>query len=468
MMKRLTTALAITIGFYSAVNAQEVSSDHTYSLEECISYALKNNEELKNASLDMDISDQVVKETLADGLPQINGHVDLGYNMKVPVQFIPDFISPAVYGVLFDEGVIPPRELGDPAIFPAQFGTKYTGSASVTVTQMLFDGSYFVGLKAAKTYTQLSEKQRVQTEIEVIEKVSKAYYSVLVNQERQELIERNYGRLDSLLRETKILNENGFAEKIDVNRIQVQFNNISVQQKNISSVLEVSKALLKFQMGLKLSDEIILQDRLEDVVFNPVPEDATSNFAYSNRIEVEQLRVNRELNQLDLKNINVRYLPNIDLYGTLGASAGTQTSGNFFDVSQSWIDYSVVGVRMDVPIFDGLRKSHQIQQRKIQEIQLENSDRQLKNSIDLEIRQAVSSYEQALDNMKAQRENMDLAEEVFNVSRIKYQEGVGSSIEVTNADADYKEAQTNYYSALYDALIAKVDLRKAYGILDKE
>ncbi len=160
-------------------------------------------------------------------------------------------------------------------------------------------------------------------------------------------------------------------------------------------------------------------------------------------------------------------MPAIDLYGSLGAVAGTNNSGDVFDFRNSWFEFSTVGLQLNMPIFDGFRKSNQIQQRKLKAIQLENTTEQLKNSIDYEIRQAAGNYQRSLDNMNAQRENMALAQEVYDVSKIKYEEGVGSSIEVTTADADYKEAQTNYYNALFDALIAKVELEKAYGVLNK-
>jgi outer membrane protein TolC len=261
------------------------------------------------------------------------------------------------------------------------------------------------------------------------------------------------------------LYENGFAEKIDVNRIKVQFNNISVEQQNIAKSVALTKALLKFQMGMSPKEPLELEDQIENLVFREVPEEVFEDFDYDRRIEMSQLETSQQLAQLDIKNIKMRYLPNIDLYGTLGATAGTQSTENFFDVSENWFDYSAVGVRMNIPIFDGLRKSYQIQQRKLKVQQLENEEELLKNNIDVEIQQSATNYQRSVDNLAAQIENMALAEEVYNVARIKYNEGVGSSIEVTNADADFKEAQTNYYNALYEALVAKVDLQKAYGVL---
>ena len=462
MKQKLTTLLLVFVTQFVAAQG-----DNNFSLQECIDYALQNNADLKNRASDREIAERQVKQTIADGLPQINGNVDLSYNFKIQTTPIPDFISPSVYGVLFQEGVIPTRDLGDPQIFPAQFGTKYSGSASINLEQMIFNGSYFVGLQAARTFTELSRKDQIKTEIDVIEAVSKAYYGVIVMKERQELISKNYYRLDSLLRDTKALNENGFAEKIDVNRVQVQFNNIKVEFENFDRTLELAKALLKFQMGMPQSESLTLTTYLEDIQFDLTSPEPDNEFNYKDRIEYSQLETNKELVELDAKNTRVQYLPRIDLYGRLGATSGAQTTSDLFNFQDNWFELGVVGVRMSVPIFDGFRKSNIIQQKKIQIRQIENSFEQLKNGIDIEVTQSSINYDKAVDNMVAQKENMDLAQEVYDVAKIKYQEGVGSSIEVTNADADYKQAQTNYYDALYSALIAKVELDKAHGKLKK-
>ncbi len=455
-------------GTLTHVAAQSVPQDSVFTLEEAIAYAMEHNQDLLNAQLEREKAAKNVKEVLADGLPQLNGNIDLAYNPQIRTTFIPDFITPAVYSTLINQGLIPPdTEVPNSPPVPARFGTDYSGAASLDLTQMVFDGSYFVGLQAAKTFQDLSRKDQVKTRIDVIENVSKAYYNALVNIERQELIEKNFHRLDTLLRETQILYENGFAEKIDVSRIKVQFNNIQVQRKNIVTTVEISKALLKFQMGMSPRATIGLADRIDDLVFQPIPSEVFDEFDYANRIEFSQLQTNKELNLLDMKNIRMRRLPAIDLYGSLGAVAGTNNSSDIFDFRDSWFEFSTVGLRLNMPLFDGFRKSNQIQQRKLQALQLENTTEQLKNNIDYQIRQSAANYQRAVDNMNAQQENMTLAREVYDVSKIKYEEGVGSSIEVTTADADYKEAQTNYYNALFDALIAKVELEKAYGVLNK-
>jgi outer membrane protein TolC len=419
------------------------------TLDECIDVALKNNQNIKNAKASYAISKHKVGEFLADGLPQISASADLGYNFKLPTSFIPaEFFG------------------GEAGTFaPVQFSPAYNGSASVQLDQMIFNGSYFIGLKASRTYTDLAKKDHIKSKIDVVDVVSRAYYLVLVNAERMELIEKNYQRLDSLLRDTRIMYENGFAEKIDVDRIKVQYNNIKVELDNFQNSLDLSMALLKFQMGLDINSNLELKDKLEDIQFQVIDENFSSEFDYKDRIEYSILQTNLDLVNLDIKNTQVRYIPTLELYGAYGASTGTQSFTNLVSFGDYWFGFGVIGLRLNVPIFDGFRKSKMIQQKKLQVEQIENTQDQLRKNIDFEILQAKTNLKKNVDNLVAQRENLELADNVYKVTKIKYEEGIGSNIEVIEADATYKEAQINYYDALYNALVAKVGLEKAYGKL---
>jgi outer membrane protein TolC len=259
--------------------------------------------------------------------------------------------------------------------------------------------------------------------------------------------------------------ENGFAEKIDVDRIKVQYNNIKVELDNFQNSLDLSMALLKFQMGLDINSNLELKDKLEDIQFQVIDENFGSEFDYKDRIEYSILQTNLDLVNLDIKNTQVRYIPTLDLYGAYGASTGTQSFTNLVSFGDYWFGFGVIGLRLNVPIFDGFRKSKMIQQKKLQVEQIENTQDQLRKNIDFEILQAKTNLKKNVDNLVAQRENLELADNVYKVTKIKYEEGIGSNIEVIEADATYKEAQINYYDALYNALVAKVGLEKAYGKL---
>lgn len=418
------------------------------TLQECIDYALQNNQNVKSAHAGVTAAEAKVDEYIATGLPQIAGNADLANNYIIPTSFLP--------GEFFGQ---PGEYIG------VQFGTQYTGRATLDLNQMIFSGSYFVGLKAAKTYTELSKKDLISAEIDLVANVKKAYYSVLVYQERDALVQKNYKRLDSLLRQTKIMYENGFAEKIDVSRVQVQFNNIAQTAKNSATALDISMKLLKFQMAMPFTEPLELAETLQTLQLSVLTEDYKTDFNYNNRIEYSKLQVNKELVLLDIKNTRSQYLPTLDFYGNYGASYGTSVFNSFVAFGENWRTLGAYGLRLNVPIFDGLRKNKVVQQKKAQLLQVELAQDLTRQQIDLEQEQLNQQFANNLAALKAQRENMQLAEEVYNVANLKYQQGLGSNMEVLDADTDFKQAQTNYFSALYDALISTVDLEKAYGKL---
>lgn len=445
MKKVATLSLLLLLGI--TASAQKTTEILFLSLEEAESYALQHNVNLRNAKLDIDAAEAFVKENVASGLPQVTAGVDVSSNFSLPPSFLPAEIVGGTPG----ETVV------------VKFGTDYSGQASATLTQMVFDGVFFVGLEAAKTFKERTQKEAVLSEIDVIESVDKAYYAALVSELNLELVEKNYGRLDTLLMETKTMAESGFAEKIDVNRVQLQFNNIEVQRKNARRSLDISLALLKFQMGMPVDQAIELTDKLEAELFEDLP--SAGEFNYVDRVEYSILQSNYQLAELNKKLNAMRYVPSIELYATVGASAGVGSAANIFNLTNQWFGYGLAGVRLSIPIFDGLQKHRVSQQRKIEIDQALNGFEQLENSINLELKQTAIELENSIDFMRVQRSNMDLSEEVYNVTKTKYQQGVGSNIEVINADADYKQAQLNFFRALYEALVAKVNYEKALGKL---
>ena len=447
MMNRLIIFFIAMVLF---LPEQSKAQDAQYSmtLQEAVDYALVHNQNIINAQLDMVSAEAFVKENIATGLPQINGNIDLADNFELPTSFLPAEFFP---------GGTPGEKL------PVQFGTKYSGNAVLSATQMVFDGVFFVGLEAARTFQELSTKEHIKTKIDVVEAVTKAYYNVLVNKLTLELIDKNYGRLDTLLNETKIMYENGFAERIDVSRVQVQYNNIKVNQSNSVKMLTISESLLKFQMGMPVENEIALTDELSLEMFDDAEEE---KFKYDQRVEYSILQTRERLALLDIKVTKVDYLPKIDLYSNIGAVAGTGSGANLFNLGNEWFWYGIVGVRMSIPIFDGLQKHRMLQQKKAKLDKVYNSYELLKNGIDLQIQQTRVAYTNSVDFMNVQLENVKISEEVYNVTKTKYQQGVGSNIEVINADADYKQAQTNFFTALYSALLSKVDYDKALGKLN--
>ena len=429
----------------SESRAQETKS---MSLEECIAYALENSERTKITSLEKEIAAAEVRKTIGLGLPQVEINSGINYNYEVQQSLI-DISS-------FDSSI----PVGTEAAIA--FGQGYDGNMNLSLRQLIFDGSFFVGLQASRTYQELSSKEHIKTEIDIVEAVSKAYYSVLINDERLELLKKNNGGLDSLLNDTKALNEAGFVEKIEVDRLRVTSNNLKVELNKLTQYSGITSKILKFQMGMDLNEELTLSQSLDDL--SPEKTLMVDDFNYSDRIEFSQLETNESLIELEMKNNRVQYLPKLYAQFNYGANSAAPDFNKLVQ-SDRWFSFGAIGLTLSIPVFDGFIKKNKIQQNKIQLDQMEAQKSMLSKSIDLEVQQSSVNLNSNIEALEVQRQNMTLAQDIYNITETKYKEGVGANLEVIDADTSLKEAQTNYYSALFDAVIAQIELKKALGTL---
>lgn len=465
-MKRLYQTLVLMMLVPVGIYAQDTTA---FTLKEAISYALENSNTIKNAQIDQQIADAQVKETRGIGLPQINGTAQVVNNPKLPRMFM-------MAGSPFIEELPAGAEANDVISIPNLFQLKSSGDASISASQLLFNSSYLVGLRAAKTFKELSDKSSVQTQQDLIEQVSKAYYAAVINQERIRLFDSNIARVDSLLKNTRALFQGGFAESIDVDRVEVQYNNLIIERDKFSRIQQLAYELLKFQMNFPMNQPIKVKDGIETVAMLKDANILEQDWTYSSRIDYSILETNYALQKLNIKNEYSASLPSLAAFGTLGFSTGSNTFSGLFKTEtqlqtdavgvDKWYSYSMIGVSMNVPIFSGLSRTYRIQQAKLSLKKVENTFGTLKSGIDLEINQGKLTYTNALQSMEAQSRNMVLAEKVARVTKIKFEQGVGSNLEVTDAESALREAQINYYNSMYDAVVAYIDLLSAYGRIE--
>ncbi|MFK7899424.1 MAG: TolC family protein [Cyclobacteriaceae bacterium] len=426
-------------------------SSVTYSLNEAIEYALQHQESMQLADLDIQSAEKDIKATLADGLPQINGSGRLTRNFNFRSNFGPGGTG------FFSQ--IPAGQVGSFA-----FGVPYEGDISANATQLLFNASYFIGLKASKTYKELAKRQKKQSEIEVVANVSKAYYGVLIAEERLDFLNVTLNQIKDLMETTKKIYEVGLEEEINFQQVEINYNNTLNEKQNLERVVAYSYNILQFQMGMDLKESITLSDSISEDVFKEKEETAVLN--YSNRVEYGLLNTTIQLQRLNEKNFKGQYLPSLSLFGTTGAVTGGLHARDLFKTN-NWFNYSLVGLSMNLPIFDGFRKSANIQKAKVEIKKLEVQRSQLEKQIDLELAQANIAYYNSLEKLTNVRNTLTLAKSVYNSSIKKQKIGAGSQQEVLNVRSIYKEAETNYYSTLYDLIIGKIDRDKAMGVLIK-
>jgi len=453
-MKKSLYILIICLLFYAknGLAQQTAPAQNNYSLADCIKYAYEHQDSVKNAELDVKSADYKIKETIGTGLPQVNGSVSFQKYFQAPASVGPDFSKIASGAALDPEAPL--------VKFP--FGaTTYTNNYGVQASQLIFSGTFIVGLQAVKTYKELYTKSLVRSKIETNVNVTKAYYQALVSNEQIKLLDANINQLKQQLDQTTSMNKQGFVEKIDVDRLTVSYNNLVTNRENVARALQLYVQMLKFQMGMPIEQQITLADKLEDIKLDhQLAELSVDTTFYKNRIEYSLLETNVKLNMLDVKDKKAAYLP------TVAANAGYTVAfeeNHWRYLYNNAYPFSFIGLSINVPIFSGGQRLNQLKESQINVQKAQNDLYNAKNGFMLQATAAQVTFFNSIQSLNNQKRSQDLAQEVLRVSKIKYQQGVGSSIEVTQAQTDLETADNQYIQALYNALISKVDLDKAYG-----
>ena len=448
------------------------AQNQEFDLARCIDYAIQNAITVQNSKLDERYANAKVRETTGLGLPQISGNVSIGHNQQLRRFFTA--YSPNSF--FFGGQSVPGLNDGDVVSANNFFQLKSSGDAGVNISQLIFSGSYFVGLQASQALRELSVKNTNQKTVDLVEQVTKGYYLVLINRERINLFDKNISRLDTLLRNTIQLQEQGFAELIDVDRLRVALNNLHTEREKFNGLLALSVELLKFQMNYPMDSPLTVTGDITTLEPSRDINNYTGGVDYERRPEYQVLQVNEKLQRINLKYQYSQAIPSIVAIGNLGYATQSpdlmglfQTNTNLADNGQfgpdSWYAYKFFGLNISVPLFSGTQRAFKIQQEKINLMKIENGMKQLRAGVDLEARQAMISYRNGISGMAAQKQNIALAENIAKVAQIKYEQGLGSNLEVIDAETSLKESQINFYNALYDALVARVNLDKAYGNL---
>lgn len=466
-MKKFWRNNTATISMLLLTTGAFAQQKNEFNVKQAVDYAMKNATQVKNALLDVKVQEQVNRQLTSAAYPQVNASMGTTHFPNIAVQSLPNFISPATYQVLIDEGV--KNGSGGNISFPAggfgtiaaQFGTPWTANAGVDVSQLLFDGQVFVGLKARSAVLDFYKKTAAVTQEQIKANVMKIYYQLVVGQSQLASLDANIQRFEKLLKDTKEIYKNGFAEKLDVDKVQVQLNNIITEKEKIVNAIASGNSGLKFLLAMPQQEELVLTDTLstESLKDNILNE----NYNYNDRKEIQLLTVAEKLGNYNIRRYKLSKLPTAAAFGSFSKNA-QRNKFNFFGKGD-WFTTSLAGLKISMQIFDGNRKNALIQQSRYELQKTQNNMEQLKQSVDYDVAQSRIKMTSALLTMDNQKKNITLAENVYNTTRKKYEQGLGSNQEIYNAQTELKVAQTNYYSSLYDAISAKIDWLKAAGKL---
>jgi len=416
----------------------------TLTLESAIQFGMEHSLTIKNAQIDIVDAQQQIVENRAIGLPKLDLGVDYRYNLQLPASLLPArFIDPNAPADEFAE---------------LKFGTKNTVTATLNFSSSLFDGTWFVALKAAKVFRDFTTRQYIATQQTVKNDVIQAYLPALIVKENQSILDKNIANLEKLLFETKQLYKEGFAEQLDVDRLELSLANLKVDRDNLNRNLETALNFLKFTIGYPVDEPLEVSDDIHSLLVEATPEELNPGVDYNSRAEYAAAKLNINLNELNINRFRAGYLPTLEAFGSYSQNfQGDKLSDAFRFPS------SLVGLRFSLPIFDGLQKKAQIQRAKLDMEQAINQKIQLERSITLEVENARSNYINAKQATLNQQRTLDLAQKIYDTTQIKYKEGVGSSLELTQAEQGLYDAQRNYTQTLYDLLVAKANLNKALG-----
>ncbi|MBH11736.1 TolC family protein [Leeuwenhoekiella palythoae] len=436
------------LGYLNPSLAQDTTEVESYalSLQEAITYGLENSYDAKNALTDVEIALKQKWEVIAQGLPQISGEVTYQNQFIQPTSFIP--------AVVFD----PSADPGD--FIPVQFSQKQSASAVATWNQLIFDGSYIVGVQSAKTLLQISENAKVKTDLEVKQAIIEAYGNVLLAQESVAILQKNIETVNKNLNDTQKIFENGLGEEEDVEQLQITALGLETQLNNTVRQLAIAYDMLKLTLGIPIDSKLMVTDELEDLTMqyydlNLLTQDINPEQNIDYRIAQDQTN----LAETEVKLEKSKALPRLSAYLNYGA-AGASNSFTFLSDEQRYFEQSILGVSLTVPIFSsGMRAAKTAQKELAYQQSLEDLER-ARNQVKLQIATARNDYQFALDNFATQEKNLDLAERIENKNSIKFFEGIASSFELSEAQTQLYQAQQDYLQAMYDVIANKAALEK--------
>ena len=445
-MKKLYPLLLLLMAFHTGMNAQD---SYTFSLDEAIAFALENNYTVKNAYLDIDAAEKQKWEATSIGLPQIDGKIDYQNWLKQQVTFIPSEITGG-----------PPGEFT-----PVIFGTKQNMSATVTVNQLIFDGSYLVGLQSAQTFLKISNLAKEKTDQTIREAVINAYGNVLLARETLEILYKNKEVLEKNLNETRALLQNGFVEEQDFQQQQITLLNIN-NDINRSSRLEViARQGLNLTLGIPIETPVELTENLENMALKSTDlQMLYEEFDLQNHIDFKIADNQVLADELLVKYEKSKNIPSINAFVNYSTFQFANNLIFFENPEDNWFTSSLVGVSMNIPVFSSLQRNARTQQAKINLMQSEIRRQEISENLKLQVNTAKNKYQFALDQFQTSKENLALAESIAEKEQVKFFEGLSTSIDLTNTQNQLFGSQQSYIQSIIEIIQSKVELENALNL----
>ena len=433
----LLVGLSILLLSKSAFSQEESEVPQgTLTLDQVVEYALIKSPIIRQAQIDQEIGERDIKSNLADWYPQITASAAGAYNIKLQQQII-----------------------GDQLI---TFGQKYNSNILLQADQTLFNRDQLFASKSSKYYRQQLQQVIEDAKINTVVDVSKAFYSILLSEEQIKILDQNLDRLEKQYKDAFSRFEAGLVDKTDYQRASIALTNVKSDRNRVANSFESKYDYLKQLMGYPDSLNFTIEFDIQGAA-GMIGEDAADPLILENRVEYQLLQTQQTLNEIQTTYEKWNYLPQLSAYYRYNWN---YFNANFSDLYRTAYPISAVGLNLSIPIFQGGKRIHQVRAAELQVdrgvIELEN----LSNQIKTEYSTALADYNSSVYEWQLIRENMVMAEEVYNIIKMQYDEGIKAYVELVVAETDLQTAQINHINAFYQVLEDKLDLEKALGTIN--
>jgi outer membrane protein TolC len=443
-MKKVTTTLVLCFGLLQQIYAQDKT---VFSLAEAEQFSVENSQTIKNAQLDLEASEKKIWETIAIGLPQINADAKFNHFLDIPTS--------VVDATLFNPAAPP----GSVAEF--QMGQTYSMSAALNANQLIFDGSYIVGLQFTKFYQKMIQTSIEKTTSETKMMVREAYYNTLVAKRNVRLMDSIQASTKTIWDQTKVFYDNGFILKEDLDQIELTYNRISVSKATALNQFEIAKYLLKLQMGYNLDQSIELTENLNDVIDDIILNNPSlESFSFEKNFDYVLSNQQMELDEYSLKNEKAKYLPSL---GAFFQHSQNAFSNDFDQIGNQWYPTTVWGIGLTVPITSSGQKMMRVQQAQIKVEQDKNNLENVERGLKFQELQLKASFTNAFEKMLLEEENIELANSIYIKAINRKKEGTANALNVTQMQNQLLQAEGSYINAVMQMLNYKIELDKLYN-----
>jgi outer membrane protein TolC len=444
MNKRLTFSATILLLGSSllmfAQTEQPSATPASLTLIQAQDYALKNAFQIKSAQYDKSSADFTSDELLGIGLPQVNASVQYQNFIDLPTSIIPgDFFG------------APGQDV------KVQFGVPHQMTVGLSASQLLFDGTWLVGLQASKAYAELQRKNITKSEVEIRAKTAEAYSVALTTQANVTVLRELLTNMQQLLSDTEAMQKAGYSEQQDVDQLMLSVNELMIQIGYTEQYVNITKDILKFTIGMPLSNEISLTDTWESLTANEG--DDVLAFNPSNNIDVQLVENGLLMQQLNVKSKKAALMPNFGAFYNL-QTQGLRDEFDYFDTSMPWFPIQLWGLQLNIPILSGGTKSKTIKKTEVEVQRLTDMVSMTKEAVQLEYNTATTELSFSKKNMTQAKANLELAKSILDKEQVKYREGLSNSFNITQRNQQVINAQSAYVMAAISHMNAQTKLNK--------